>query len=91
MTYLAILNERVVQGRLRFLSILEMRALRPQIAYPLFHPKSFTDSACNLWQTLTALLEKYIATIPALNLNGDELEEYSTPAPPEPSGNPRTE
>ena len=27
---------------------------------------------------LTALLEKYIAAIPALNLDGDELEEYST-------------
>ena len=27
---------------------------------------------------LTALLEKYIAAIPALNLEGDELEEYST-------------
>ena len=27
---------------------------------------------------LTALLEKYVAAIPALNLDGDELEEYST-------------
>jgi len=27
---------------------------------------------------LTALLEKYIAAIPALNLDGDDLEEYST-------------
>jgi hypothetical protein len=27
---------------------------------------------------LTALLEKYISAIPALNLDGDELEEYST-------------
>ena len=27
---------------------------------------------------LTLLLEKYIAGIPALNLDGDELEEYST-------------
>jgi hypothetical protein len=27
---------------------------------------------------LAALLEKYIAAIPALNLDGDELEEYST-------------
>jgi hypothetical protein len=27
---------------------------------------------------LTALLEKCIASIPALNLDGDELEEYST-------------
>jgi hypothetical protein len=27
---------------------------------------------------LTLLLEKYIAAIPALNLDGDELEEYST-------------
>lgn len=27
---------------------------------------------------LTALLENYIAAIPTLNLDGDELEEYST-------------
>ena len=27
---------------------------------------------------LTALLEKYVAAIPALNLDGDDLEEYST-------------
>ncbi len=27
---------------------------------------------------LTALLEKYIAAIPNLNMDGDELEEYST-------------
>ena len=27
---------------------------------------------------LTLLLEKYIAGIPTLNLDGDELEEYST-------------
>ena len=27
---------------------------------------------------LTGLLEKYIAAIPSLNLDGDELEEYST-------------
>ncbi len=26
----------------------------------------------------TALLEKYVAAIPALNLDGDDLEEYST-------------
>lgn len=27
---------------------------------------------------LTALLERYIAAIPSLNLDGDDLEEYST-------------
>ncbi|WP_348264124.1 hypothetical protein P8935_06210 [Telmatobacter sp. DSM 110680] len=27
---------------------------------------------------LTALLDKYIAGIPALNLDGEDLEEYST-------------
>ena len=27
---------------------------------------------------LTALLEKYIAAVPTLNLDGDDLEEYST-------------
>jgi hypothetical protein len=27
---------------------------------------------------LAALVEKYIAAIPSLNLDGDELEEYST-------------
>ena len=27
---------------------------------------------------LTALLEKYIAALPALKLDGDDLEEYST-------------
>ena len=27
---------------------------------------------------LTTLLEKYISAIPSLNLDGDELEEYST-------------
>jgi len=27
---------------------------------------------------LTLLLQKYVAGIPALNLDGDELEEYST-------------
>jgi hypothetical protein len=26
---------------------------------------------------LTALLEKYMAAIPSLNLDGDELEEYT--------------
>jgi hypothetical protein len=42
---------------------------------------------------MTTLLENYIAAIPTLNLDGDELEEYSTcsPAAPEPGGNRRTQ
>jgi hypothetical protein len=41
-------------------------------------PTSITDVCMHTLKDLTALLEKYVARIPSLNLDGDDLEEYST-------------
>ena len=41
-------------------------------------PVSFTHCCMQSLTDLTALVEKYAAAIPALNLDGDDLEEYST-------------